>query len=54
MAGYLDRGNGHFDVFSVGVNGASTPTADVNGVLSIADDIAKISAYLQEAAAKRH
>ncbi|MGW0558031.1 D-alanyl-D-alanine carboxypeptidase/D-alanyl-D-alanine endopeptidase [Streptomyces sp. NPDC002926] len=53
IAGYLDKGNGRFDVFYAGVNGASTPTTDVNGVLDIADDVAMISAYLQEAAARR-
>ncbi|WP_405664259.1 D-alanyl-D-alanine carboxypeptidase/D-alanyl-D-alanine-endopeptidase [Streptomyces sp. NBC_01166] len=53
IAGYLDKGNGRFDVFFAGVNGASTPTTDVNGVLDIADDLAMISAYLQEAAARR-
>lgn len=53
IAGYLDKGNGRFDVFYAGVNGASTPTTDVSGVLSIADDLAMISAYLQEDAARR-
>ncbi|WP_326655259.1 D-alanyl-D-alanine carboxypeptidase/D-alanyl-D-alanine endopeptidase [Streptomyces sp. NBC_01750] len=53
LAGYLDKGNGRFDVFYAGVNGASTPTTDVNGVLDIANDVAMISAYLQEAAARR-
>ncbi|MFD9221739.1 D-alanyl-D-alanine carboxypeptidase/D-alanyl-D-alanine-endopeptidase [Streptomyces sp. NPDC060064] len=53
LAGYLDKGNGHFDVFYAGVNGASTPTTDVNGVLDIANDLAMISAYLQEEAARR-
>ncbi|MFZ4272899.1 D-alanyl-D-alanine carboxypeptidase/D-alanyl-D-alanine endopeptidase [Streptomyces arboris] len=53
IAGYLDKGNGRFDVFFAGVNGASTPTTDVNGVLDIADDLAMISAYLQEGAARR-
>ncbi|MER5891828.1 D-alanyl-D-alanine carboxypeptidase/D-alanyl-D-alanine-endopeptidase [Streptomyces sp. NPDC001876] len=53
IAGYLDKGNGRFDVFFAGVNGASTPTTDVNGVLDIADDLAMISAYLQEDAERR-
>ncbi|MFJ3436007.1 D-alanyl-D-alanine carboxypeptidase/D-alanyl-D-alanine-endopeptidase [Streptomyces cyaneofuscatus] len=53
IAGYLDKGNGRFDVFFAGVNGASTPTTDVNGVLDIADDLAMVSAYLQEGAARR-
>ncbi|MEV7247465.1 D-alanyl-D-alanine carboxypeptidase/D-alanyl-D-alanine endopeptidase [Streptomyces cyaneofuscatus] len=53
IAGYLDKGNGRFDAFFAGVNGASTPTTDVNGVLDIADDLAMISAYLQEGAARR-
>lgn len=34
------------------MNGASTPDTDVNGVLDIADDLAMISAYLQEDAAR--
>lgn len=53
IAGYLDKGHGRFDVFYAGVNGASTPTTDVNGVLTIGNDLAMISAYLQEAAARR-
>lgn len=52
LAGYLDRGDGRFDAFYVGVNGASTPTADTAGVLAIANDLAMISAYLQESAAR--
>ncbi|MFD8411478.1 hypothetical protein ACFV2Q_06885 [Streptomyces sp. NPDC059650] len=32
VSGYLDEGDGRFDTFSAGVNGASTPTADVAGV----------------------
>ncbi|MFF2700333.1 MULTISPECIES: hypothetical protein [Streptomyces] len=35
------------------MNGASAPTTDVNGVLDIADDLAMISAYLREGAARR-
>ncbi|MCM2413104.1 D-alanyl-D-alanine carboxypeptidase/D-alanyl-D-alanine-endopeptidase [Streptomyces sp. RKAG290] len=53
IAGYLDKGNGRYDVFFAGVNGASTPDTDVNGVLDIADDLAMISAYLQEDTARR-
>ncbi|MFH7596777.1 D-alanyl-D-alanine carboxypeptidase/D-alanyl-D-alanine-endopeptidase [Streptomyces racemochromogenes] len=49
IAGYLDRGGGRFDLFYAGVNGASTPTTDPSGVLSIADDLALVAAYLQEA-----
>ncbi|MER5871149.1 D-alanyl-D-alanine carboxypeptidase [Streptomyces sp. NPDC002044] len=52
IAGYLDRGDGRFDTFYVGVNGASTPTADPAGVLAIANDLAMISAYLQESAVR--
>ncbi|MFI1281215.1 D-alanyl-D-alanine carboxypeptidase/D-alanyl-D-alanine-endopeptidase [Streptomyces sp. NPDC020858] len=48
IAGYLDKGGGRFDTFYAGVNGASTPTADTAGVLSIANDLAMIAAYLQE------
>lgn len=53
IAGYLDKGNGRFDAFFAGVNGASTPDTDVSGVLDIANDLAMISAYLQEDAARR-
>ncbi|WP_405404139.1 D-alanyl-D-alanine carboxypeptidase/D-alanyl-D-alanine-endopeptidase [Streptomyces sp. NBC_01104] len=53
IAGYLDKGHGRFDAFFAGVNGASTRTTDVNEVLDIADDLAMISAYLQEDAARR-
>ncbi|WP_328318670.1 D-alanyl-D-alanine carboxypeptidase/D-alanyl-D-alanine endopeptidase [Streptomyces sp. NBC_00388] len=52
IAGYLDRGDGRFDAFFAGVNGASTPTTDVNGVLDIGNDLAMIAAYLQEDAAR--
>lgn len=52
IAGYLDKGDGRFDIFYAGVNGASTPTTDVQGVQNIANDLAMIAAYLQEAAAR--
>ncbi|WP_327266083.1 D-alanyl-D-alanine carboxypeptidase/D-alanyl-D-alanine-endopeptidase [Streptomyces sp. NBC_01232] len=48
IAGYLDKGGGRFDTFYAGVNGASTPGADPTEVLSIANDLALIAAYLQE------
>ncbi|MFI6149177.1 D-alanyl-D-alanine carboxypeptidase/D-alanyl-D-alanine-endopeptidase [Streptomyces sp. NPDC051109] len=48
IAGYLDKGGGRFDTFYAGVNGASTPTANPDDVLSIANDLALIAAYLQE------
>ncbi|WP_371675698.1 D-alanyl-D-alanine carboxypeptidase/D-alanyl-D-alanine-endopeptidase [Streptomyces sp. NBC_01276] len=48
IAGYLDKGDGRYDTFYAGVNGASTPTTDPAGVLSIANDLAMIAAYLQE------
>lgn len=48
IAGYLDKGGGRFDTFYAGVNGASTPTTDPAGVLSIANDLALIAAYLQQ------
>ncbi|MFF4428227.1 D-alanyl-D-alanine carboxypeptidase/D-alanyl-D-alanine-endopeptidase [Streptomyces sp. NPDC001513] len=51
IAGYLDKGGGRYDTFYAGVNGASTPTADPAGVLTIANDLALIAAYLQEAPA---
>ncbi|KIF04067.1 D-Ala-D-Ala carboxypeptidase [Streptomyces sp. RSD-27] len=49
IAGYLDKGGGRFDTFYAGVNGASTPTTDTAGVLSIANDLALVAASLQEA-----
>ncbi|WP_327417740.1 D-alanyl-D-alanine carboxypeptidase/D-alanyl-D-alanine endopeptidase [Streptomyces sp. NBC_01233] len=51
IAGYLDKGGGRYDTFYAGVNGASTPTADRAGVLTIANDLALIAAYLQESSA---
>ncbi|MFG2094106.1 D-alanyl-D-alanine carboxypeptidase/D-alanyl-D-alanine-endopeptidase [Streptomyces sp. NPDC048612] len=49
--GYLETRKGHFDVFFAGVNGAATPDADINGVLSIGDDVADVAAYLQQQSA---
>ncbi|WP_328626949.1 D-alanyl-D-alanine carboxypeptidase/D-alanyl-D-alanine-endopeptidase [Streptomyces sp. NBC_00353] len=46
IAGYLETGKGHYDVFFAGVNGASAP--DIKGVLAIGNDMADIAAYLQE------
>ncbi|MFG2973185.1 D-alanyl-D-alanine carboxypeptidase/D-alanyl-D-alanine-endopeptidase [Streptomyces sp. NPDC048331] len=51
IAGYLDKGGGRFDTFYAGVNGASTPSADPTEVLTIANDLAMIAAYLQESTA---
>ncbi|MEV7723514.1 D-alanyl-D-alanine carboxypeptidase [Streptomyces sp. NPDC087917] len=48
IAGYLDKGDGHHDVFYAGVTGASTPTTDPAGIVAIANDLAMIAAYLQE------
>ncbi|MET9604210.1 D-alanyl-D-alanine carboxypeptidase/D-alanyl-D-alanine-endopeptidase [Streptomyces sp. NPDC006512] len=48
IAGYLERGDGRFDVFYAGVTGAATPTTDPEGILSVANDVAMIAAYLQE------
>jgi D-alanyl-D-alanine carboxypeptidase/D-alanyl-D-alanine-endopeptidase (penicillin-binding protein 4) len=45
-AGYLETSKGHYDVFFIGVNGASTP--DISGVLTIANDVTDIAAILQE------
>jgi len=36
------------------VNGAATPTADITGVLTIANDVADVAAYLQQQAAGGH
>ncbi|ARF59184.1 D-alanyl-D-alanine carboxypeptidase/D-alanyl-D-alanine endopeptidase [Streptomyces gilvosporeus] len=52
-AGYLETRKGHFDVFFVGVNGASTSGADVTGVLDMGNDVADIAARLQQDAAGR-
>ncbi|MDK9501426.1 D-alanyl-D-alanine carboxypeptidase/D-alanyl-D-alanine-endopeptidase [Streptomyces katrae] len=49
IAGYLDKGGGRFDTFYAGVTGAMTPTANPQDVVGIADDLALIAAYLQEA-----
>ncbi|MFD5393596.1 D-alanyl-D-alanine carboxypeptidase/D-alanyl-D-alanine-endopeptidase [Streptomyces sp. NPDC127097] len=49
-AGYLETRKGHFDVFFAGVNGAATPTADITGVLTIANDVADVAAHLQQQA----
>ncbi|MFI0214394.1 D-alanyl-D-alanine carboxypeptidase/D-alanyl-D-alanine endopeptidase [Streptomyces lydicus] len=48
IAGYLETGKGRFDVFFVGVNGAATPTAAIQGVLTIGDDVADAAALLQQ------
>ncbi|MFJ3876029.1 D-alanyl-D-alanine carboxypeptidase/D-alanyl-D-alanine-endopeptidase [Streptomyces sp. NPDC090077] len=48
IAGYLDKGGGRFDLFYAGVTGAMTATADPEEVVGIADDLARIAAYLQE------
>ncbi|MEU2451908.1 MULTISPECIES: D-alanyl-D-alanine carboxypeptidase/D-alanyl-D-alanine-endopeptidase [unclassified Streptomyces] len=53
IAGYLDKGGGRFDTFYAGVNGASTPGANPTEVLSIANDLALIAAYLQESSSAR-
>ncbi|MFE1830435.1 D-alanyl-D-alanine carboxypeptidase/D-alanyl-D-alanine-endopeptidase [Streptomyces yangpuensis] len=49
IAGYLDRGGGRFDPFYAGVNGASTPGPNTQDIVAIANDLAMIAAYLQEA-----
>ncbi|MFD7084524.1 D-alanyl-D-alanine carboxypeptidase/D-alanyl-D-alanine-endopeptidase [Streptomyces sp. NPDC059918] len=48
IAGYLDKGGGRFDPFYAGVTGAATPTADLDDILSVSNDLALIAAYLQE------
>ncbi|MFJ3978150.1 hypothetical protein [Streptomyces sp. NPDC090021] len=48
-AGYLDRGGGRFDPFYAGVNGASTPGPNTQDIVAIANVLAMIAAYLQEA-----
>ncbi|MCD0483105.1 D-alanyl-D-alanine carboxypeptidase/D-alanyl-D-alanine-endopeptidase [Streptacidiphilus sp. ASG 303] len=49
VAGYLDAGRGRRHTFYVGVNGAAV--RDIQGLLAVADDLARISALLQEDAA---
>lgn len=53
VAGYLEKSDGSYDVFFVGVNGATTPAEDFEGMLQVADDAAMASAYLQQSAAHR-
>ncbi len=53
VAGYLDKGNGRYDVFFVGVNGATTPSDGFEGLLQVADDVATVSGYLQQSASHR-
>ncbi|MFE2878216.1 D-alanyl-D-alanine carboxypeptidase/D-alanyl-D-alanine-endopeptidase [Streptomyces roseus] len=48
IAGYLDKGGGRFDTFYAGVTGAATPTAGLDDILAISNDLARIAAYLQE------
>ncbi|MGW4895796.1 D-alanyl-D-alanine carboxypeptidase/D-alanyl-D-alanine endopeptidase [Kitasatospora sp. NPDC004240] len=52
MSGYLDVGNGRFFTYYLAVNGASA--ADINGVIEIANDLARISGLLQRQAAGRN
>lgn len=49
IAGYLDKGGGRFDTFYAGVTGAMTATANPEDVVGIANDLALIASYLQEA-----
>ncbi|WP_371480642.1 D-alanyl-D-alanine carboxypeptidase/D-alanyl-D-alanine-endopeptidase [Kitasatospora sp. NBC_00315] len=51
IGGYLDAGHGRLHTFYLAVNGASTP--DIDGVIQIGDDLARIAGLLQEQAAAR-
>ncbi|MET9890257.1 D-alanyl-D-alanine carboxypeptidase/D-alanyl-D-alanine-endopeptidase [Streptomyces sp. NPDC006465] len=49
IGGYLDAGHGRLHTFYLAVNGASTP--DIQGVIDLGDDLARIAGLLQEQAA---
>ena len=49
IGGYLDAGHGRLYTFYLAVNGASAP--DINGVIDIGNDLARIAGLLQEQAA---
>jgi D-alanyl-D-alanine carboxypeptidase/D-alanyl-D-alanine-endopeptidase (penicillin-binding protein 4) len=51
IAGYLAAGHGRYDVFYVGVNGASV--ANIDGVFKLLSDTGKIAAILQQDTAHR-
>jgi serine-type D-Ala-D-Ala carboxypeptidase/endopeptidase (penicillin-binding protein 4) len=46
LSGYLDAGGGRFDTFFLVTNGAVA--SDLNGALTIGDDLADVAAILQE------
>ncbi|MFF0189134.1 D-alanyl-D-alanine carboxypeptidase/D-alanyl-D-alanine-endopeptidase [Streptomyces sp. NPDC005244] len=48
IGGYLDAGHGRLHTFYLAVNGASNP--DIQGVIDIGDDLARIAGLLQEQA----
>jgi len=49
IGGYLDAGHGRLHTFYLAVNGASSP--DIQGVLDIGDDLARIAGLMQVQAA---
>lgn len=51
ISGYLDAGHGRLHTYYLAVNGASTPSTDVEEVVDIADDLSLIAGLLQEQAA---
>ena len=52
LAGYLDAGGGHFDTVFLVTNGAVA--SDLDGALATGDDLADISAILQQDPAGGH
>lgn len=52
LSGYLDAGGGRFDTFFLVTNGAVA--SDLNGALTIGDDLADVAAILQEDATAGH
>ncbi|WP_277439012.1 D-alanyl-D-alanine carboxypeptidase/D-alanyl-D-alanine-endopeptidase [Streptomyces sp. SPB162] len=51
IGGYLAAGHGRLNTFYLVVNGASTP--DINGVIDLGNDLARIAGLLQEQAEAR-
>lgn len=52
IGGYLDAGHGRLHTFYLAVNGASAP--DIEGVIQIGNDLARIAGLLQEQAEARN
>lgn len=54
IGGYLDAGHGCLHTFYLAVNGASAPSTDINGIIDIGNDLARIAGLLQEQAEARN